>query len=147
MRGPSNGLLLPEEYETSLLDQLPRDRRCQFILKPKPKAPVQLRRGEISLAGRKNEVSCYNVAQAYVKIQSHRVKHSCSANSQSHFKAIFSTWVQDPLHFASIPLEAMAVCEKTTWESHPSSPTDPGELGCPNPLQRLPGLNGLFGNF
>ncbi|XP_058052623.1 rho GTPase-activating protein 20-like isoform X3 [Ahaetulla prasina] len=47
MRGPSNGLLLPEEYETSLLDQLPMDRRCQFILKPKPQAPVQLRRAPL----------------------------------------------------------------------------------------------------
>lgn len=54
MRGPSNGLLPPKEYEASLLDQLPTDRRCQFILKPKPQAPVQLRRGKISLAGRKS---------------------------------------------------------------------------------------------
>ncbi|XP_070808264.1 rho GTPase-activating protein 20-like [Pituophis catenifer annectens] len=47
MRGPSNSLLLPEEYEASLLDQLPTDRRCQFILKPKPQAPVQLRRAPL----------------------------------------------------------------------------------------------------
>ncbi|XP_032084541.1 rho GTPase-activating protein 20-like isoform X2 [Thamnophis elegans] len=47
MRGPSNDLLLPVEYETSLLDQLPRDRRCQFILKPKPQVPVQLRRAPL----------------------------------------------------------------------------------------------------
>ncbi|XP_070615713.1 rho GTPase-activating protein 20-like [Erythrolamprus reginae] len=47
MRGPSNGLLLPEKYETSLLDQLPSSRRCQFILKPKPQAPVQLRRAPL----------------------------------------------------------------------------------------------------
>ncbi|XP_077163452.1 uncharacterized protein LOC143822333 isoform X2 [Paroedura picta] len=35
---------LADENETFLLDQLPRDRQCQFILKPKPHVPVQLQR-------------------------------------------------------------------------------------------------------
>ncbi|KAK9393736.1 rho GTPase-activating protein 20-like [Crotalus adamanteus] len=47
LRGPGNGVLLPDEYETSPLHQLPRDRQCQFILKPKPQAPVKLRRAPL----------------------------------------------------------------------------------------------------
>ncbi|XP_063169524.1 rho GTPase-activating protein 20-like isoform X2 [Candoia aspera] len=45
--GTNNDALLPDEYGPSLLDQLPRDRQCQFILKPKPQAPVQLRRAPL----------------------------------------------------------------------------------------------------
>ncbi|XP_042333818.1 rho GTPase-activating protein 20-like [Sceloporus undulatus] len=44
LQGTNNNLLLAAEYETFLLDHLPRDRQCQFILKPRPHAPVQLRR-------------------------------------------------------------------------------------------------------
>ncbi|KAH0630890.1 hypothetical protein JD844_004218 [Phrynosoma platyrhinos] len=44
LQGTNNNLLLGAEYESSLLDHLPRDRQCQFILKPRPHAPVQLRR-------------------------------------------------------------------------------------------------------
>ncbi|XP_048338892.1 rho GTPase-activating protein 20-like isoform X2 [Sphaerodactylus townsendi] len=43
-QGTNNGMQLSDENETSLLDQLPRDRQCQFLLKPKPQAPVQLQR-------------------------------------------------------------------------------------------------------
>ncbi|XP_007435943.1 rho GTPase-activating protein 20-like isoform X1 [Python bivittatus] len=46
-QGTSNGMLLPDGYEPSLLDQLPRDRQCQFLLKPEPQAPVQLRRAPL----------------------------------------------------------------------------------------------------
>ncbi|XP_053130344.1 rho GTPase-activating protein 20-like [Hemicordylus capensis] len=44
LQGSNHSILLTDEHEASLLDQLPRDRQCQFILKPKPHAPVQLRR-------------------------------------------------------------------------------------------------------
>ncbi|XP_026558875.1 rho GTPase-activating protein 20-like isoform X2 [Pseudonaja textilis] len=45
--GPSNGLLLPKEQETSRLEQLPRNQQCHFILKPKPQVPGQLRRAPL----------------------------------------------------------------------------------------------------
>nr|XP_056715595.1 rho GTPase-activating protein 20-like [Euleptes europaea] len=44
LQGTNNNTQLSDENETSLLDQLPRDRQCQFILKPKPHAPVHLQR-------------------------------------------------------------------------------------------------------
>uniref|UniRef100_A0ABM5EWV2 Uncharacterized protein isoform X2 n=1 Tax=Pogona vitticeps TaxID=103695 RepID=A0ABM5EWV2_9SAUR len=44
LRGANNNALLADEYETFPLEQLPRDRQCQFILKPRPPAPVALRR-------------------------------------------------------------------------------------------------------
>ncbi|KYO38343.1 rho GTPase-activating protein 20 [Alligator mississippiensis] len=43
-QGTNNNTLLADGTEASLLDQLPKDRQCQFILKPKPQAPTQLRR-------------------------------------------------------------------------------------------------------
>ncbi|XP_061454652.1 rho GTPase-activating protein 20-like isoform X2 [Rhineura floridana] len=42
LQGTNNNVLLTDDYEASLLDQLPRDRQCQFILKPRPHAPVQV---------------------------------------------------------------------------------------------------------
>lgn len=45
LQGANHDLLLTDENEASLLDQLPRDKQCQFILKPRPHAPLQLRRG------------------------------------------------------------------------------------------------------
>nr|XP_006136201.1 rho GTPase-activating protein 20-like [Pelodiscus sinensis] len=43
-QGTNNNTLLADGTEASLLDQLPKDRQCQFILKPRPHAPMQLRR-------------------------------------------------------------------------------------------------------
>ncbi|CAM4602303.1 unnamed protein product [Lepidochelys olivacea] len=42
--GTNNNTLLADGTEASLLDQLPKDKQCQFILKPRPQAPRQLRR-------------------------------------------------------------------------------------------------------
>ncbi|XP_054852028.1 rho GTPase-activating protein 20-like isoform X2 [Eublepharis macularius] len=44
LQGTNDNMQLSDENETPLLDQLPRDRQCQFILRPKPHAPVQLQR-------------------------------------------------------------------------------------------------------
>ncbi|XP_062997726.1 rho GTPase-activating protein 20-like [Elgaria multicarinata webbii] len=44
LQGSNNNVLLADKYGTSLLDQLPRNRPCQFVLKHRPHAPVQLRR-------------------------------------------------------------------------------------------------------
>ncbi|XP_067404406.1 rho GTPase-activating protein 20-like [Emydura macquarii macquarii] len=43
-QGTNNNTHLVDETEASLLDQLPKGRQCQFILKPRPQAPVHLRR-------------------------------------------------------------------------------------------------------
>ncbi|XP_043348159.1 rho GTPase-activating protein 20-like isoform X2 [Dermochelys coriacea] len=42
-QGTNNNTLLADGTEASLLDQFPKDRQCQFILKPRPQAPRQLR--------------------------------------------------------------------------------------------------------
>ncbi|XP_044293771.1 rho GTPase-activating protein 20-like isoform X1 [Varanus komodoensis] len=38
----NNNTLLTDDYEKSLVDPLPGDRQCQFILKPRPHVPVRL---------------------------------------------------------------------------------------------------------
>ncbi|KAH1165574.1 rho GTPase-activating protein 20-like isoform X1 [Mauremys mutica] len=43
-QGTNNNTLLADGTEATILDQLPKDRQCQFILKPRPQAPRQLRR-------------------------------------------------------------------------------------------------------
>nr|XP_060611985.1 rho GTPase-activating protein 20-like [Anolis sagrei ordinatus] len=43
LQGTNNNNLLPG-CEASILDQIPKERQCQFILKPRPNAQVQLRR-------------------------------------------------------------------------------------------------------
>ncbi|XP_009332547.1 PREDICTED: rho GTPase-activating protein 20-like [Pygoscelis adeliae] len=42
--GTNNDTLLADGTETSFLDQLPKEKQCQFVLKPRLQAPVQLRR-------------------------------------------------------------------------------------------------------
>ncbi|XP_060126616.1 rho GTPase-activating protein 20 isoform X2 [Zootoca vivipara] len=42
-----NRMLLTDCYGTSILDQLPRDRQCQFILKLRHQAPEQLQREKV----------------------------------------------------------------------------------------------------
>lgn len=44
LQGTHGNMLLTDDYEAALLDQLPRQAECQFILKPRPHAPVRLRR-------------------------------------------------------------------------------------------------------
>ncbi|XP_015277105.1 PREDICTED: rho GTPase-activating protein 20-like [Gekko japonicus] len=44
LQGTDSSRQLSDDNEAFLLDQLPRDRQCQFILKPKPHAPVRLQR-------------------------------------------------------------------------------------------------------
>lgn len=44
-QGTNNNTLLADGTETSFLDQLPKEKQCQFVLKPRLQAPVQLRRG------------------------------------------------------------------------------------------------------
>ncbi|KAJ7310454.1 hypothetical protein JRQ81_007373 [Phrynocephalus forsythii] len=44
LQGASDHTLLVDEYGISALEQLPRGRQCQFVLKPRPHASVQLRR-------------------------------------------------------------------------------------------------------
>ncbi|KAJ6663173.1 hypothetical protein lerEdw1_010309, partial [Lerista edwardsae] len=44
LQGTHGNMLLADDYEAALLDQLPRQTECQFILKPRPHAPVRLRR-------------------------------------------------------------------------------------------------------
>ncbi|XP_074864313.1 uncharacterized protein LOC142020420 isoform X2 [Carettochelys insculpta] len=46
-QGTNNNTLLADGTEASLLDQLPKDRQCQFILKPRPHAPMHLRRDSL----------------------------------------------------------------------------------------------------
>ncbi|XP_065585259.1 rho GTPase-activating protein 20-like isoform X1 [Cyrtonyx montezumae] len=43
-QGTHNHTLLPDGRETSLLEQLPKEKQCQFVLKPRLQAPMQLRR-------------------------------------------------------------------------------------------------------
>ncbi|XP_065499580.1 rho GTPase-activating protein 20-like isoform X2 [Caloenas nicobarica] len=43
-QGTNNNTLLADGTETSFLDQLPKEKQCQFVLKPRLQAPVQLRR-------------------------------------------------------------------------------------------------------
>ncbi|XP_029463414.1 rho GTPase-activating protein 20-like [Rhinatrema bivittatum] len=43
-QGSNNNILLTDGLEMSPLEQLPKDRQCRFILKPRPQATVQLRR-------------------------------------------------------------------------------------------------------
>ncbi|XP_075429677.1 rho GTPase-activating protein 20-like isoform X2 [Ascaphus truei] len=45
-RGSNNNLFLDQGSETVPLQQLPRDRQCQFILKLRPQVPLQLRRAQ-----------------------------------------------------------------------------------------------------
>lgn len=40
----TNNILQGEGIESFLVEQLPKDRQCQFILKPRPQAPMQMRR-------------------------------------------------------------------------------------------------------
>ncbi|XP_066496037.1 rho GTPase-activating protein 20-like isoform X2 [Tiliqua scincoides] len=44
LQGTDSNILLTDDSEGVLLNQLPRHRQCQFILKPRPHTPVQLRR-------------------------------------------------------------------------------------------------------
>lgn len=44
-QGTNNNTLLADGTEASFLDQLPKEKQCQFVLKPRLQAPVQLRRG------------------------------------------------------------------------------------------------------
>ncbi|KAL7979909.1 hypothetical protein Chor_004378 [Crotalus horridus] len=82
LRGPGNGVLLPDEYETSPLHQLPRDRQCQFILKPKPQAPVKLRRGKMSV--RVFQMTCTEVQGPFDHL--HPCLFVLLAPLQKHFK-------------------------------------------------------------
>ncbi|XP_033920089.1 rho GTPase-activating protein 20-like [Melopsittacus undulatus] len=43
-QGINNNTLLADGTEASFLDQLPKEKQCQFVLKPRPQAPMQLRR-------------------------------------------------------------------------------------------------------
>ncbi|KAM6124926.1 LOW QUALITY PROTEIN: rho GTPase-activating protein 20-like [Phoenicopterus ruber ruber] len=43
-QGTNNNTLLADGTETSFLDQLPKEKQCQFVLKHRLQAPVQLRR-------------------------------------------------------------------------------------------------------
>ncbi|XP_068813067.1 rho GTPase-activating protein 20 isoform X1 [Struthio camelus] len=43
-QGTNNNTLLADGTEASLLDQLPKEKQCQFVLKPRLQASVQLRR-------------------------------------------------------------------------------------------------------
>ncbi|KAM6057255.1 uncharacterized protein LJ206_015376 isoform 1-T2 [Theristicus caerulescens] len=43
-QGTNNNTLLSDGTEASFLDQLPKEKQCQFVLKPRLQAPVQLRR-------------------------------------------------------------------------------------------------------
>lgn len=44
-QGTNNNTLLADGTEASFLDQLPKEKQCQFVLKPRLQAPMQLRRG------------------------------------------------------------------------------------------------------
>jgi len=44
-QGTNNNTLLADGTEASFLDQLPKEKQCQFVLKPRLQAPTQLRRG------------------------------------------------------------------------------------------------------
>ncbi|KAM6381274.1 rho GTPase-activating protein 20-like [Pluvialis apricaria] len=43
-QGTNNNTLLADGTEASFLDQLPKEKQCQFVLKPRLQAPMQLRR-------------------------------------------------------------------------------------------------------
>ncbi|XP_009708844.1 PREDICTED: rho GTPase-activating protein 20-like, partial [Cariama cristata] len=43
-QGINNNTLLADGTEASFLDQLPKEKQCQFVLKPRLQAPMQLRR-------------------------------------------------------------------------------------------------------
>ncbi|KFQ13176.1 Rho GTPase-activating protein 20, partial [Leptosomus discolor] len=43
-QGTNNNTLLADGTEASFLEQLPKEKQCQFVLKPRLQAPVQLRR-------------------------------------------------------------------------------------------------------
>ncbi|XP_075291316.1 rho GTPase-activating protein 20 isoform X2 [Opisthocomus hoazin] len=43
-QGTNNNTLLADGTEASFLDQLPKEKQCQFVLKPRLQAPTQLRR-------------------------------------------------------------------------------------------------------
>ncbi|KAM6253829.1 rho GTPase-activating protein 20-like [Porphyrio hochstetteri] len=43
-QGTNNNTLLADGTEASILDQLPKEKQCQFVLKPRLQAPTQLRR-------------------------------------------------------------------------------------------------------
>ncbi|XP_009491483.2 rho GTPase-activating protein 20 [Pelecanus crispus] len=43
-QGINNNTLLADGTETSFLDQLPKEKQCQFVLKPRLQVPMQLRR-------------------------------------------------------------------------------------------------------
>ncbi|XP_064318829.1 rho GTPase-activating protein 20 isoform X2 [Phalacrocorax carbo] len=46
-QGTNNNTLLADGTETSFLDRLPKEKQCQFVLKPRLQAPVQLRRDSL----------------------------------------------------------------------------------------------------
>ncbi|XP_009870903.1 PREDICTED: rho GTPase-activating protein 20-like, partial [Apaloderma vittatum] len=46
-QGTNNNTFLADGTEASFLDQLPKEKQCQFVLKPRLQAPVQLRRGSL----------------------------------------------------------------------------------------------------
>ncbi|XP_009994941.1 PREDICTED: rho GTPase-activating protein 20-like [Chaetura pelagica] len=43
-QGTNNSTILADGTEASFLDQLPKEKQCQFVLKPRLQAPIQLRR-------------------------------------------------------------------------------------------------------
>jgi len=45
-QGTHNHTLLLDGTEASFLEQHPKEKQCQFVLKPRLQAPVQLRRGK-----------------------------------------------------------------------------------------------------
>ncbi|KAM9274212.1 rho GTPase-activating protein 20-like [Morus bassanus] len=46
-QGTNNNTLLADGTESSFLDQLPKEKQCQFVLKPRLQAPMQLRRDSL----------------------------------------------------------------------------------------------------
>ncbi|XP_015715648.1 rho GTPase-activating protein 20-like isoform X2 [Coturnix japonica] len=46
-QGTHNHTLLLDGSEASFLEQLPKEKQCQFVLKPRPQAPVPLRRESV----------------------------------------------------------------------------------------------------
>ncbi|XP_042663344.1 rho GTPase-activating protein 20 [Tyto alba] len=46
-QGTNNNTLLADGTEASFLDQLPKEKQCQFVLKPRLQAPMQLRRDSL----------------------------------------------------------------------------------------------------
>lgn len=44
-QGTNNNTLLADGSEASFLEQLPKEKQCQFVLKPRLQVPLQLKRG------------------------------------------------------------------------------------------------------